>query len=152
MDGKGSLKLEAGIEQAWEVLLNPDALKACIMGCETLELVEENKYAANLSVGIAAVKGDYTSTIEITDVQKPTHYRLIVKGEGGPGTVQATADIDLTQEDENTTVLTYTYDAEVGGKVAMVGQRMLGGVAKLIIKDFFKKFGKELKKREALKN
>ncbi len=145
MDGTGSLKLEAGIEKSWEVLLNPDVLQRCIMGCEKLEVINENTYHADLSVGIAAVKGKYTSTIELTNIEAPTRYTLIVKGEGGPGSVEATADITLTGESENTTVLTYSYEAEVGGKVAMIGQRMLGGVAKLIIKDFFKKLGNELK-------
>ncbi|TWI58147.1 SRPBCC family protein [Halalkalibacter nanhaiisediminis] len=149
MDGNGSLKLDANKEKSWNVLLDPDVLERCIMGCEKLELVDENTYHADLSVGIAAVKGQYTSIIKITNVEKPERYTLIVKGEGGPGNVEATANIELTEQDEQTTVLSYSYEAEVGGKVAMVGQRMLGGVAKLIIKDFFKKFAKELDKSEA---
>ncbi|MBY6277315.1 SRPBCC family protein [Symbiobacterium thermophilum] len=148
MNGSGKVALNAGIEKAWEVLLNPQALKNCIMGCTKLETVGENKYEAVLSIGIAAVKGKYESTIEIADIQKPNHYKLIVKGEGGPGSVEATGVVDLIPIDENTTELQYTYDAEVGGKVAMVGQRMLNGVAKLIIQDFFKKFNKELAKSE----
>ncbi|MDQ0162942.1 SRPBCC family protein [Aeribacillus alveayuensis] len=148
MNGKGSVTLNAGIEKAWGVLLDPLALKNCIMGCKKLEPVDENKYEAELSIGIAAVKGKYESTIEIADVQKPNHYKLVVKGEGGPGSVEATGVVDLIPIDDNKTELNYTYDAEVGGKVAMVGQRMLNGVAKLIIQDFFKKFNKELAKSE----
>lgn len=146
MDGKGSLKLEANIQRAWDVLLDQESLKKCIMGCEKLELIDENTYQADLSVGIAAVKGKYTSTIKLENIEEPTSYTLIVHGEGGPGNVEATANINLTQEDEEQTRLDYSFEAEVGGKVAMIGQRMLGGVAKLIIKDFFKKFGEELKK------
>ncbi|PLS16019.1 carbon monoxide dehydrogenase [Bacillus sp. M6-12] len=148
MNGSGSLKLDAGIEKSWDVLLDPNVLKKCIMGCQKLELVEENKYNADLSIGIAAVKGKYESTIEIADIERPGHYKLIVKGEGGPGNVEAAGVIDLTPIDENTTQLSYTYEAEIGGKVAMIGQRMLGGVAKLIIQDFFKKLSKELKSIE----
>ncbi|MDQ1005151.1 carbon monoxide dehydrogenase subunit G [Neobacillus niacini] len=146
MEGKGKLNLPAGIEQSWDVLLDSEVLKRCIMGCKKLELVEENKYEADISMGVAAVKGDYSSTIELANIDKPKSYRMIVKGEGGPGSIEAVADINLESVDENTTVLHYTFEAEVGGKVAMVGQRMLGGVAKLVIKDFFSKFGKELKK------
>ncbi|WP_409305601.1 SRPBCC family protein [Peribacillus sp. SCS-155] len=149
MNGQGTLKLEAGIEEAWEVLLDPSVLERCIMGCKKLELQSENKYDAELSIGIAAVKGKYESTIEIADIEKPKHYKLIVKGEGGPGNVEATGFIDLSPIDENTTELAYTYEADVGGKVAMIGQRMLGGVAKLIIQDFFKKLAKELKRIES---
>ncbi|RXT14027.1 carbon monoxide dehydrogenase [Ammoniphilus sp. CFH 90114] len=145
MNGKGSITLEAGVEQAWDVLLNPEVLAKCIMGCNKLELVEEGKYKADLSVGIAAVKGSYSSTIELADLEKPKRYKLIVKGEGGPGHVEATGVVDLSAVDANTTTLNYEYEAEVGGKVAMIGQRMLGGVAKLIINDFFKKFSKEVK-------
>lgn len=145
MNGKGSVTLEAGIEQAWNVLLNPDVLAKCIMGCNKLELVEEGKYKADLSVGIAAVKGNYSSTIELADLEAPKHYKLIVRGEGAPGHVEAIGIVDLVAVDEHTTTLNYEYEAKVGGKVAMIGQRMLGGVAKLIIKDFFKKFSKEVK-------
>ncbi|MES1038791.1 carbon monoxide dehydrogenase subunit G [Peribacillus simplex] len=148
MEGKGSLNLPAGIEQSWDVLLDSEVLKRCIMGCKKLELVEENKYEAEISMGVASVKGDYSTTIELANINKPISYQMIVKGEGGPGSIEAVADITLESVDENNTVLSYSFEAEVGGKVAMVGQRMLGGVSKLVIKDFFKKFGKELKKDE----
>ncbi|MBX9955137.1 carbon monoxide dehydrogenase subunit G [Peribacillus simplex] len=148
MEGKGSLNLPAGIEQSWDVLLDSEVLKRCIMGCKKLELVEENKYEADISMGVASVKGDYSTTIELANINKPISYQMIVKGEGGPGSIEAVADITLESVDENNTVLSYSFEAEVGGKVAMVGQRMLGGVSKLVIKDFFKKFGKELKKAE----
>ena len=148
MEGKGSLNLPAGIEQSWNVLLDSEVLKRCIMGCKKLELVEENKYEAEISMGVASVKGDYSTTIELANINKPISYQMIVKGEGGPGSIEAVADITLESVDENNTVLSYSFEAEVGGKVAMVGQRMLGGVSKLVIKDFFKKFGKELKKDE----
>lgn len=146
MNGSGKVTLNASVEKAWDVLLDPQALKNCIMGCTKLESIEENKYEALLSIGIAAVKGKYESIIEIADAQKPNHYKLIVKGEGGPGSVEAVGAVDLVPVDENKTELRYKFDAEVGGKVAMVGQRMLSGVAKLIIQDFFKKFNKELAK------
>ncbi|WP_026691826.1 SRPBCC family protein [Peribacillus kribbensis] len=149
MNGQGTLKLDAGIEKSWEILLDPHVLEKCIMGCKKLVLVSENTYNAELSIGIAAVKGKYESTIEIADLEEPKHYKLIVKGEGGPGNVEATGIIDLTPIDESSTELAYSYEAEVGGKVAMIGQRMLGGVAKLIIQDFFKKLARELKRIEA---
>jgi uncharacterized protein len=148
MNGEGSLTLEAGLQQSWDILLDPNVLQKCIMGCNKLTQVEENKYKAELAIGIAAVKGKYESTIEIADIENLKSYKLIVKGEGGPGNVEATGVIHLEHQDENHTLLSYTYEAEVGGKVAMVGQRMLSGVAKLIIQDFFKKFGKELKNIE----
>ncbi|MDQ7863888.1 carbon monoxide dehydrogenase subunit G [Peribacillus frigoritolerans] len=147
MEGKGSLNLPAGIEKSWDVLLDSEVLKRCIMGCKKLELVEENKYEADISMGVASVKGDYSTTIELANINKPISYQMIVKGEGGPGSIEAVADITLESVDENNTVLSYSFEAEVGGKVAMVGQRMLGGVSKLVIKDFFKKIWERIKKR-----
>lgn len=149
MEGKGKISLPASVEQSWDVLMDSEALKNSIMGCKKLEVVGEYKYEADISMGVAAVKGDYFAKIELTNMERPDKYRMIIKGDGASGSIEAIADVSLEAVDETKTTLYYTYEAEVGGKVAMVGQRMLGGVAKLIIKDFFKKFEKELKKIEA---
>ena len=150
MNGKGSIKLQGNRETVFTSLLNPEVLKNCIMGCKELIQQEENVYQVDLSVGVAAVKGKYDATIRLADVNTPESYRLIVNGEGGPGFVDAEAEIQLVDVDDNKTELKYTYEAEVGGKVASIGQRMLGGVAKLIINDFFKKVKKELEKVNTL--
>lgn len=144
MNGQGSLELNAPIEQVWSKLMDPEVLAACIMGCKKLELIDEGKYRADLSVGIAAVKGKYDATIALVDVQEPQSYKLIMHGEGAPGFLDAEGLLRLTPIDEGRTALSYNYTAEVGGKVAAIGQRMLGGVAKLIINDFFKKIKKEI--------
>ncbi|WP_080872760.1 SRPBCC family protein [Oceanobacillus timonensis] len=146
MDGKGSIKLQGNKETVFASLLNPEVLKNCIMGCKELNQQEENVYQVDLSVGVAAVKGKYDATIRLADVEAPKSYRLIVHGEGGPGFVDAEAEIQLVTVENNITELNYTYEAQVGGKVASIGQRMLSGVAKLIINDFFKKVKKELEK------
>ena len=130
MNGKGSIKLQGNRETVFTSLLNPEVLKNCIMGCKELIQQEENVYQVDLSVGVAAVKGKYDATIRLADVNAPESYRLIVHGEGGPGFVDAEAEIQLVDVDDNKTELKYTYEAEVGGKVASIGQRMLGGVAK----------------------
>lgn len=149
MEGKGSLNLPANIEESWNVLFDSDVLRKCIMGCKKLELVEENKYEAEISMGVAVVKGEYFSTITLSNIEKPKSYRMTVQGEGGPGSIEAVVDLNLESVDENTTILHYTYKAIVGGRIAMIGQKIIGGVGKLIIKDFFKKLGKELKKADA---
>ncbi|WP_424765575.1 SRPBCC family protein [Paenibacillus sp. sgz302251] len=149
MNGGGNLTLNAPIDQVWSKLMDPGVLSECIMGCKKLELVGENKYKAELSVGIAAVKGKYDATISLTDLQAPSSYKLVMHGEGGPGFLDAEGILELASAGDGETTLTYTYTAEVGGKVAAVGQRMLGGVAKLIINDFFKKLKKEIDSYEA---
>lgn len=146
MNGEGAIQLNGKVETVFTSLLDPEVLKNCIMGCNELIMKEANVYVADLSVGVAAVKGKYDATIRLADLQPPNSYKLIVNGEGTPGFVEAEALIQLIPIDDENTELKYTYDAQVGGKVAAIGQRMLGGVAKLIIKDFFKKIKKELEK------
>ena len=148
MNGNGSVELNAAVEQVWAKILDPEVLSACMMGCKELVLVEEGKYRADLAVGVAAVKGKYNATIQLADVQEWKSYKLIVRGEGAPGFVEAEGVIELAPHEEGKTVLTYSYTAEVGGKVASIGQRMLGGVAKLIISDFFKKLKKQVESEQ----
>lgn len=146
MNGEGQIDLNGSKEQVFKKLLDPEVLKSCIMGCKTITKVDDETYQADLTVGIAAVKGKYDATIRLKDLQPPNHYKLVVHGEGTPGFVDAEADINLVSNEDETTKLQYSYTADVGGKVASVGQRMLGGVAKLIIKDFFKKAKREMDK------
>lgn len=148
MNGNGSIELRAPIEHVWNKLMDPEVLSQCIMGCKQMVLIEEGKYRAELSVGIAAVKGTYDATVSLTDVQAPKSYKLVVHGAGAPGYVNAEGLIQLSELDGGKTTLTYDYTAEVGGKVAAIGQRMLGGVAKLIINDFFKKLKKVIENAE----
>ncbi|WAH38011.1 SRPBCC family protein [Alicyclobacillus dauci] len=147
MNGSGSVLLSGSIEQVWSKILDPNVLAKCIIGCESMEPLEDNKYHANISIGIAAVKGKYDAIIQLADIKPHEGYKLIVHGEGAPGHVDAEGVIELTESDGKTT-LTYSYTAAAGGKIAGIGQRMLGGVAKLIIGDFFKRLKKEIELSE----
>ncbi|MFZ3588859.1 CoxG family protein [Bacillus sp. DJP31] len=144
MNGSGSLTVNASIEKTCAGLYNTDVLVKCLMGCKKLKLIENNKYLAELSIGIPPVNGKYESIIEIEEIEKAKTYKLIITAEGDAGNVKATGLINLLEEQKNKTNLSYTFEAEVGGKVSMVGGKILNGVGKLIIQDFFKKFGKEL--------
>lgn len=146
MNGKGSIELPGNIEFVFQKLQDPDVLKNCMMGCKHIEEIKENEYKAELSVGIAAVKGKYDATITVKDIDAPNRYTLVVQGSGTPGFVDAEGTIEFVSIDEEKTLVNYSYTAKVGGKVAAIGQRMLGGVSKLIINDFFKRAKKELSK------
>lgn len=148
MNGNGSIELNGSIDYVFKKLLDPKVLTECIMGCTSMELVGEGRYRADLSIGVAAVKGKYDAYITVEEVQEPYHFKLVVHGEGGPGYVDAEGIIDLEPLGDKNTLLKYTYNAEVGGKVAAIGQRMLGGVAKLVISDFFKKIRKNLEREQ----
>ena len=138
MKFEGKYTFKAPREKVWQVLLDPKILAQCMPGCEELKEIGPDQYEANVKVGIAAVKGTYKAKISIKDKQPPSHYILSGQGSGGPGFMQGDVVIDLEQEGGET-LLKYSTDAKVGGLIAGVGQRMIGGIAKMMIDQFFKK-------------
>jgi carbon monoxide dehydrogenase subunit G len=140
---EGSYTFNATPEKVWALLLSPDSLKNCIPGCEKLEPTAEDSYTATMKVGVAAIRGTYNGKVRITDKNEPNGYTLHVEGSGGPGFVRGEARISLAPQGDNTTV-TVDADGQVGGTVAGVGQRMLGGVAKMLMNQFFDCMHKQL--------
>ena len=133
---EGSYTFDAPPEKVWTLLLSAESLKSCIPGCESLEPNGEDAYTAVLKVGVAAVRGTYNGKVNIVDKEEPSSYTLNVEGSGGPGFVKGTARVTLTPEGQATTV-SVDADGQVGGVVAGVGQRMIGGVAKMLMNQFF---------------
>ena len=107
-------------------------------GCESMNEVAPDRFEAVMKVGVASVKGTYKGKVSIKDKQAPSHYVLSGKGSGGPGFMQGDVAIDLEEEDGKT-VLKYSTDARIGGLIASIGQRMLNGVAKMMVEQFFRK-------------
>ncbi len=141
---EGKHTFQATQDRVWDLLTNPRHLEKALPGCEKLEEKEPGKYDALLKIGIAAVKGTYDGKVEIADPVPPKQYRLIGEGSGNPGFVKGEAFIELTQQDQNTLV-SYKGDVQVGGLIAGVGQRLIGGIAKMMLGQFFKNMEKELK-------
>ena len=139
----GKHTLNAPREKVWAFLMDPDAVAKVMPGCEKLQEAAPDAYQATLKLGIAAVKGTYTGSVRLLDKTPPAHYRMLVDGSGTPGFVKGEALIDLAEEGDQT-VLSYDADVQVGGLIANVGQRMIGGVAKLIINQSLKKLEEEL--------
>ncbi len=139
----GTYTLPAPIDQVWVFLMDPEAIAKVMPGCEQLEEIGPDTYRATLKLGIAAVKGTYAGSVQLLDKTPPTSYRMLIDGSGTPGFVKGEAAVALTGQDEQT-VLTYTADIQVGGLIANVGQRMIGGVAKLIVNQSLKKLEEEL--------
>ena len=104
-----------------------------------MEEVAPDQYEASVKVGIAAVKGSYKAKIAIKDKQPPSHYVLSGQGSGGPGFMHGDLAIDLEENADGGTSLKYSTDAKIGGLIAGVGQRMLGGIGKMMVDQFFKK-------------
>lgn len=139
----GTHTLDAPREQVWAFLMDPESIAKVMPGCDHLEEIAPDKYQATLKLGIAAVKGTYTGSVQLLDKTPPNRYRMLIDGSGTPGFVKGEATIDLEEQDGKT-VLTYDADTQVGGLIANVGQRMIGGVAKLIINQSLKKLSEEL--------
>ncbi|MCC7104625.1 MAG: carbon monoxide dehydrogenase subunit G [Chloroflexi bacterium] len=133
---EGSYVFEAPRERVWALLMSSDALKQCIPGCESLEADGEDSFKAVMKVGVASIRGTYNGRVRMTDKQEPESYTLNVEGSGGPGFVRGAAKVTLMAEGQNTHLIVDA-DGQVGGTVAGVGQRMLGGVAKMLMNQFF---------------
>ncbi len=134
----GSYTFNASRDKVWQVLLDPKVMAQCMPGCESMKEIGPDQYEATMKVGIASVKGTYKGKVSIKDKQPPAHYVLSGEGAGGPGFMQGDVSIDLAEKDGQT-VLKYSTDAKVGGLIASVGQRMLNGVAKMMVDQFFRK-------------
>ena len=133
---QNSYTFDAPPKAVWDLLVDIDAVAACLPGCESMEPISENKSRAVLTMGIAAITGRYEGTVEMRDLDPPNSYRLIVEGRGKPGFVTGGGAISLRDTDGGTRV-TVDGTVQVGGTVARVGQRLIGSVAKMMMDRFF---------------
>jgi carbon monoxide dehydrogenase subunit G len=121
----------------------PDPIANALPGCKSLPQTRPDTFEGTLEIGIAAVKGVYSGSVQLLDKVPPRSYRMIIDGNGKRGFVKGEASVALEAQDEDT-ILTYDADTQVGGLIANVGQRMLSGAAKMIINQSLKKLDKEL--------
>ncbi len=140
MDISGEFDIPAGRQQVWEALNDPDVLAQCIPGCESIERESETAFVAKMIAKIGPVKARFESHILLSNLNPPRSYTISGEGKGGPaGFGKGSADVTLSDIDGNTT-LHYTATLLVGGKLAQVGSRLVGGAARKIANDFFGKF------------
>lgn len=138
----GDYSLPAHPERAYALLQDPAILAQCIPGCEGLDRVGEDDYAMRMKVGIAAISGRFDGKVRIVDQKPPTSFRLIVEGSGKIGFMKGDGTIALSPADGGSNVQ-FEGDVQVGGTIANVGQRLIEGTAKMIIKRFFDKLAEE---------
>ena len=136
MEVSGEYVFDAPAERVWNVLLNPDNLAHCLPGCEELVPLGDDKYQAKLTVTIGPIKGSYTATISVSDQVPLRSYTLNVVGDGSPGFVRGQALVSLDDKGDTTTVRVEG-QADVGGTVARVGQRLIGSVNKMMMDRLF---------------
>ena len=151
LNGKGEVELSAMPAKVWQLLLDPGTLASVIPGCKTLQQIEEARYIAEVSIGVAGIKGIYKAEIEVRDQLEPQKLRLIGNASGALGFGNGEGTVLLKSLGQNRTMLEYHYRANVGGKIAAVGQRMLGTVTRILIRQFFRGFERQLKKDKGLR-
>lgn len=131
-------------DAVWTYLQDEDILRKTLPGCRKFERIGDDLYSSELGLDIGPVKGTFTGEVRLSDQRAPEFYRLLLKGKGKPGEVNADAKISL-QDESGATVLTCDADVQVTGVLASVGQRVMGSVAKLILGRFFKAVATEMK-------
>jgi carbon monoxide dehydrogenase subunit G len=129
--------LHGSIDEVWQAINDPAVLVRTIPGCELLEVTGPDRYRIVVSAGVAAIRGTYSGEVSLHDQQMPTSFVLTASGAGAPGTVRTDVAVTLTGDGSGGTRLRYDADAEIGGVIAGVGQRMLTAVAKKTAGEFF---------------
>ena len=136
----GEYRIPAPREKVWEMLNDADVLRASIPGCESLEAEGSDKYKARVTTKIGPVKATFNGEVALQDLDPPQSFRLVGEGKGGvAGFAKGGADINLA-EDGDETLLAYTVDAQVGGKLAQLGGRLIDSTARKLADQFFGKF------------
>ena len=147
MEMQGSRALAITQSQAWGALNDPEVLKVCIPGCDKLEASGENRYLLGVAVKVGPVSARFAGKITLSEVQPPDSSTLSFDGQGGAaGFGKGQADVKLTPQGTGCE-LSYSVKAQVGGKIAQVGQRLIDGVARAMAEDFFKRFDQEMQRR-----
>jgi carbon monoxide dehydrogenase subunit G len=140
MTMSGEVQLSASRDRVWAMLNDPAVLKGCIPGCEQLELNANNEFQAVATIKIGPVKARWKGKVRLSDLDPPNSYRISGEGEGGvAGFAKGGATVALSDRDGGT-LLTYNVEAQIGGKLAQLGQRLINSAAKKTADDFFLKF------------
>jgi carbon monoxide dehydrogenase subunit G len=136
MDIFGSYTFNAPVDRVWDLLMDPNAISSCIPGCDKFEPDGEDRYNVTLTVAMSAITGTYQGTVTLTDKTPHQSYKLMMEGHGRPGFVKGTSVIALRPDGEATAV-DVSGAVHTGGPIARLGQRLIGGVAKMTMDRFF---------------
>jgi len=145
----GEYQIPATRETVWEKLNDPNVLKICIPGCEELNKTSDTAFQAVATIKIGPVKARFKGNVTLSDIDPPNGYKISGQGEGGvAGFAKGGAVVKLTPKDGGT-LLTYSVDAQIGGKLAQLGQRLINGAAKKVADDFFQNFATAVEQKTA---
>lgn len=139
----GTNTIQFPVDQVWDALLDPSVLVRTIPGCERLETKGDHAYDMTVTAGVAAIRGTYSGSCVMSDLEPHSSLVMRVQGAGAPGTVDATVKVSFDEVDDGTEVA-WDADAIVGGMVGGVGQRMLSSVARRMAGEMFDNVGREM--------
>jgi carbon monoxide dehydrogenase subunit G len=138
----GSAQLPFPPERTYELMQDPTVLASAIPGCESLEKIGEGEYRMKMKIALASFSGAFEGQVRLLDPARPTSFRMVVEGSGKVGFMKGEGVLTLTATNGGTTVF-YDGDAQVGGTMAAVGQRLIDTTARMLIKRFFGKLATE---------
>jgi carbon monoxide dehydrogenase subunit G len=140
MEMSGEQRITLPQQQVWDALNDPEILKACIPGCDSIERVSDSEYKLGITAAVGPVKARFAGKLQLKDLNPPNSYALAFDGSGGAaGFGKGGATVALAPDGADT-LLRYTANAQVGGKLAQVGSRLIDGVARKMADDFFTRF------------
>lgn len=144
MEIRGEYLIASSREQVWAALIDPEILRECVPGCQSLDRISDTEFTARITATIGPVRAKFDTNINLENVQAPESYTLIGNGKGGAaGFGRGSADVSLIETDHGTR-LTYVADFKVGGKLAQVGSRLVLGATRKTADDFFGNFSRKL--------
>src|SRR3954464_10493148 len=139
MEMAGEVIIPAPRERVWEGLNDTEILRQAIPGCEKIEKLSDTEMTATVVAKVGPVKASFQGKVTLSDIDPPNGYRISGEGKGGVGFAKGGASVTLADADGGTR-LAYTVDAQVGGKLAQLGSRLIDGTAKSLANDFFARF------------
>ncbi len=144
----GTFTFEGPRDRVWEILQDPAVLAKALPGTKTLTQVGEDKYEGVMKVSVGPVNAaEFAMSVELKDKVAPERFAMVIDGKGSVGFTRGTASIALAEEPGPVTVMTYTSDVQVGGRIAAVGQRLLESVGKMMTRQALDALNQELKAR-----
>lgn len=145
MDMTGEYRIAASRDKVWAALNDPDILKAALPGCEAFERQADDSFAATVVAKVGPVKAKFNGNVTLSDIKPPEGYTISGEGKGGAaGFAKGGAEVKLAEDGPGATILTYTAKADVGGKLAQLGSRLIDGTAKKMADEFFDNFRNQL--------
>lgn len=146
----GTHTINATQQQVWDALNDIDVLARVVPGCEKLAEIGENQYEGLIKIGIAGIKGSYSGKIRLEDIDAPRYYKLVAAGKGSNGVVDAIGTVELESMPDGKTLLKYGGEAQIGGMLASVGQRLIDGASRQLIGQALKALEAQIAQRVAM--